>query len=57
MTAQTQLAAHCRLATEMPEYADEHQQCRGTTTVTVGGGTFTAQRCDCTCHTQAGGDR
>lgn len=46
-----QLAPHCRLAAERPEYADEHQHCRGTTTVHVsGGGSFTGQRCDCTCH-------
>lgn len=45
-----ELAAHCRLAVERPEYADEHENCRGTTTVRLDGLDFTTQRCDCTCH-------
>lgn len=53
MTAHMQLAPHCRLATERPEYTDEHDRCRGTTTVHVPGGSFTGQHCDCPCHQDA----
>lgn len=59
--AVVELAAPCRLAVGRPEYADAHAQCRGTETITIpgpGGGSFTAQRCDCPCHgLQQGAER
>lgn len=50
-------AAHCRLATERPEYADGHKNCHGPfevrlTPIPPGtlGELITTLHCDCPCH-------
>ncbi|UGY91039.1 hypothetical protein [Streptomyces gobiensis] len=49
--AHGQLAPHCRLATDRPEYADEHQRCRGDEAVRIPGELpLVTQRCACDCH-------
>lgn len=53
------MAPHCRLATQMPEYADEHDRCPGNAEVRLPGNhpeyrtPVLTYRCACRCHRQA----
>ncbi len=55
-TTQPEMLPHCRLATTLPEYADEHQRCPGNAEVRIASEHPELQipvltyRCDCTCH-------